>query len=124
YRLTDTDDIIRTVDNAVIPNDPRNRDRRAYEEWLAAGGVPEPHVVPPEPVPAVVSAAQGRLALLNAGLLATVQAAVDQADEATQIWFEYATEWRRDHPILAALGGQLGLSSTEVDDLFRAAALL
>lgn len=124
YRLTDTDDIIRTVDNAVIPNDPRNRDRRLYEEWLAAGGVPEPYVAPPEPVPAVVSAAQGRLALLDAGLLGTVKTAVDQADEATQIWFEYATEWRRDHPILAALAAQLELSSSEIDDLFRAAASL
>ncbi|MGB3387393.1 MAG: hypothetical protein WBA88_05360 [Pseudaminobacter sp.] len=78
----------------------------------------------PEPVPPVVSAAQGRLALLDAGLLATVKAAVAQADEATQIWFNRATEWRRDHPILAALGAQLGLSGEAIDDLFRAAALL
>ena len=74
--------------------------------------------------PFAVSAAQARLALLDAGLLATVKAAVDQADEATQIWFEYATEWRRDHPILAALGAQVGLSSGEIDGLFRAAVLL
>lgn len=124
YRLTGGDTIIRVSDGACIPNDPGNRDRRLYEEWCAGGGVPEPYVAPPEPLPLVVSAAQGRLALLDAGLLATVKAAVDQADEATQIWFEYATEWQRDHPILATLAAQVGLSSGEIDDLFVAAALL
>ncbi len=124
YRLTGGDTIIRVSDGACIPNDPGNRDRRAYEEWRAAGGVPEPYVAPSAAVPFVVSAAQGRLALLDAGLLATVKAAVDQADEATKIWFEYATEWRRDHPILAGLGAQLGLSSAEIDNLFKAAVEL
>ena len=69
-----------------------------------------------------VSAAQARLALLSAGLLASVKAAVDQADEATKIWFEYATEWQRDNPVLNALGVQLGLSSDAIDDLFMVAA--
>lgn len=124
YRLTNSDTVVRASDGASVPNDPGNRDRRLYEEWCAGGGVPEPYVAPPEPLPLVVSAAQGRLALLDAGLLATVKAAVDQADEATQIWFEYATEWRRDHPILLALGAQVGLSGSAIDDLFRAAALL
>lgn len=84
------------------------------------------HPVEPDPnaVPAVVSAAQARLALLNAGLLDAVKAAVEQADEATQIWFEYATEWQRDTAVLNALGDQLGLSSGQIDDLFKAAAAL
>lgn len=51
YQLTDTDVVIRTVDQASIPNDPGNRDRIAYDEWLADGGVPDPYVPPPEPEP-------------------------------------------------------------------------
>lgn len=86
-------------------------------------GVPVPvfEAIPP---PASISAAQARIALLGAGLLSAVTDAVTNADEATQIWFEYATEWRRDNPILAALGASLGLTSEAIDDLFRQAAAI
>lgn len=98
------------------------RDGQTLQSFVDDLNAPTPVLA--DPVPAVVSAAQARLALLNAGLLDTVKAAVDQADEATQIWFEYATEWRRDNAVLTALVAQLGLSSGEIDDLFKAAALL
>jgi hypothetical protein len=77
---------------------------------------------PPPPVPESVTPAQARVALLNAGLLASVKSAVDQADDETQIWFEFALEWRRDNPVLAQLGTTLGLSEGQIDNLFRAAA--
>ena len=50
YRLTNVDVVIRAADEAHIPNDPANRDRAEYEQWLADGGVPDPYVAP-EPVP-------------------------------------------------------------------------
>jgi hypothetical protein len=54
YQLTATDAfVIRTSDDAIIPNDPNNRDWVAYQDWLAAGGVPDPYLepapTPPEP---------------------------------------------------------------------------
>ena len=40
--------VIRTDDNASIPNDDGNRDWRAYLEWVDAGNTAAPYV--PEPV--------------------------------------------------------------------------
>jgi hypothetical protein len=48
YQLTATDAVIRTADGATIPADPANRDWIEYQDWLAAGGVPDPYVKPPK----------------------------------------------------------------------------
>lgn len=124
YALTETSMIRRTSDDLFIPPDPNNEHYIEYLGWLKAGNAPDPYVAPPAPVPFAVSAAQARLALLDASLLDSVKAAVDQSDEATKIWFEYATEWQRNNAVLNALGVQLGLSSGAIDDLFRAASTL
>ena len=39
--------ILRVADQAYIPDDPANRDRQEYLEWLEAGNQPDP---PAEPV--------------------------------------------------------------------------
>lgn len=128
--MTDEVEMVEVIDAARIGT-------RGYPRHYAALGIAPPMKLvpkeaPPQPaasaepdpnaVPAVVSAAQAHLALLNAGLLEAMKGAVDQADEATQIWFEYATEWQRGNAVLNALGVQLGLSSEDIDDLFSAAA--
>ena len=116
-----------------------SRDGIQYpSEWLrqmspadrAAWGLveaPEPvaPVTPAPPVvPAAVSPRQARIALLQAGLLDQVEAAVKAGTKQAQIEWEFGLEIRRDHAWLAAVAGQLGLSSAQVDDLFRAAAAI
>lgn len=80
---------------------------------------------PPPAAPSVVSMRQARLALLGAGLLSQVDTALDQMDEpnrsAAMIEWEYATELRRDHPLVASLSAALELTEQQIDDLFMAA---
>jgi hypothetical protein len=87
------------------------------------GGVytppPQAPVVPiAPPTFIVVSQRQARLALLNAGLLDKVNAAVAASDAATQIMWDYSSEIRSDNPLIAALGAQLGLTPTQIAQLF------
>lgn len=42
YKLTNTSHIIRTTDNATIPDDPGNRDYQDYLDWVAANNTPTP----------------------------------------------------------------------------------
>lgn len=81
---------------------------------------------PPPAVPQSISMRQARLALLGAGLLATVETSIDNLEEpdrsAARIEWEYATEMRRDHHLIAALAAEMQLSESQIDDLFIAAA--
>ncbi len=71
---------------------------------------------------------QGRLALLQAGLLDAADAAIAAMPgvdgEAARIEWEYAHELRRDHPLVVSLGPALGLSEDQLDEMFSQAATL
>lgn len=77
-------------------------------------------------IPASVSMRQARLALLSAGLLTQVNTAIaampGTAGEAARIEWEYATEVRRDSPLIAALAPALGMTDAQIDALFVSAA--
>ena len=65
---------------------------------------------------------QGRMALSDAGLLSAVETAIAAADEKTKVAWEYALEWRRSSPMIAALSTALNMTDAEIDELFRNAA--
>ncbi len=87
---------------------------------------------PPSPaqpdIPALVSMRQARLALLAAGILDQAEAALaampGSTGRAAQIEWEYATELRRDHPLIVSLGESLGLDKAAIDALFVQAAAI
>ena len=124
YQLTATDTIIRTADNACIPADPANSDYAAFLIWLDEGNMPDPYIPPPPVVPSVITMRQARLALLMADRLSEVNAAVNQAGEAAQIEWEFATEVHRNWPLVAALQSGLGLTDDDLDALFTLGATL
>lgn len=84
--------------------------------------VPEPFV--PTPIPTSVSMRQARLALLQQGLLQTVNDAIAQGNEADKITWEYATEVNRTDSLVQNMALALNLSETDLDNLFTLAATL
>lgn len=89
--------------------------------WSYANGVFSPPQVV-EPVPQSVSRFQARQALKQAGLYTAVDYAVSQANQRIKDAWKEANVFERDSPSIAALAQALGLTKTQVDDLFRAAA--
>jgi len=84
--------------------------------------------LPPPPLPRVVTMRQGRLALLQAGMLASVNIAFHNMHgiegEAARVEWEYAQEIWRDNPLTGKMAELLGLDEAGLDDLFRAAVAL
>jgi hypothetical protein len=85
--------------------------------------------VPPSAiVPQAVTMRQARLALLAAGVLGDVQTAITAMDEpartVAQITWDYSTEVQRQNGLVSQLAPALGLTESQVDDLFIAAAQL
>lgn len=95
-------------------------------EWLDLPYVAPVIDTPPVVVPAAVTMRQARLALLGAGLLPSVEAAIDAMAEPTRsaarIEWEYSNELQRGNALVAALGPSLGLTGAQIDQLFIAAA--
>lgn len=91
---------------------------------LPEGAVIEPYVAPPAPVPSIVSRFQARAALAQTGhfeAVAAYMAALPATDIQRLAW-EDATNFDRTSTTLAAMATMLGLSETDLDDLFVLAA--
>lgn len=93
-------------------------------EWVdlpyAAPVITEPVIQ----VPQVVSRAQFILALLQIDLLDEVEAAIAQADRATQINYNERLEFERSFPLIATMAAVLGRTDAEIDAVFVLAATL
>lgn len=109
------------------PNDAEPHSQKIFAAIVNgdAGPVAE-FVAPPTPVPHSVTMRQARLALLNAGLLTTINSAIaalpGTAGDAARIDWEFSSEVLRTSTTLQALAPILGLSSAQIDALFIAAS--
>lgn len=80
---------------------------------------------PPPPVPAEVPLWSFRAALALASMKSAAETLIAALPEpqktvATQ-QYEYGNFIERGHPLIEGLGAQLGLTSAQIDDLFRTA---
>jgi hypothetical protein len=76
-----------------------------------------------------VTPRQMRIALVMSGIsLDTVEAAIDSLPEpnktVARITWEYSVEFQRNNPLLVAMAPALGLTSTQIDNLFALASTL
>lgn len=99
-----------------------------WQGWILAEGP-----IPPDPQPeidlqnwrnsATCTPFQGRMALINGGLMSQVEAIIadPSTPEETKVAWEYAIQWRRASPLIENLGAALGLTAEQIDDLFKEA---
>ncbi|WP_343698840.1 hypothetical protein [Caulobacter sp.] len=78
---------------------------------------------PPPPVPDKVSRMQAKQALLHFGLLDQFDDAIaTSGDRSLQLYWAETSEFHRNHSKVSQLGESQGLTSAQLDDLFRFAA--
>jgi len=114
----------------VVPAAQEGHTRLWRGEWAQVpdADVPPVPAPPPPAVPPAVTMRQARRALLAAGLLDDVTAAIEALSsptkEAAQIDWEYGNTVERHNGLVASLGPALGLTEEQIDDLFVAGAAL
>jgi hypothetical protein len=79
---------------------------------------------PLPPLPRIVSPRQIRQALTATGLRTGVEAAVAAGDQDLKDWWEFATQFEQDHPMVTGMATALGVTAQQLDDLFALAASL
>jgi len=75
-------------------------------------------------VPQEITVKQARLALLSAGLLDDVEAAVQKAGREARIEWDFASVYQRDNPVLLGMQAALGMTNEQLDELFALGATL
>lgn len=90
---------------------------------LPEGTVIEPaNPIPPQPI--IVSPRQIRQALTASGLRASVEAAVAAGDQDVKDWWEFATTFESNHPMVVGMATGLGVTEQQLTNLFNLAKSL
>jgi len=103
----------------AVPAAPVMIDGVWLQQWTIA-------IKPAPAVPTAVTMRQARLALLGAGLLDDIDAAINglpsPQKEAARIEWEYSQEVQRQNGFVSVLAPMLGLTEAQTDALFLTAA--
>ncbi len=81
-------------------------------------------VIVPMPIPKSISPRQIRQALTRVGLRNAVELAVSSGDQDTKDWWEFSTEFLRDHSEVLKVQQGLGKTDDEVDSIWKLAGTL
>jgi hypothetical protein len=89
----------------VVPFSQEEIDARAEQSRLSA-------------IPYAVSPRQIRQGLTAVGLRASVEAAIAVANQDTKDWYEFATTFERNNPLVLTLATALNVTERQLDDLW------
>lgn len=108
--------------NLTLVN-PLKQENIWVQQWSVTTATPEEQAARLEAWRSATSCTplQGKIELNNQGLLTNAEAAVAAADKNTQLAWANAIVWYRTSPLIETLGAQLGLTPTDLDNLFKAA---
>jgi hypothetical protein len=84
----------------------------------------QPVPLAPTVVIAPASPRQIRQALTRAGLRQAVEGAIAAGDQDTKDWWEFATQFERQHARVIAMGAALGQTDAQLDALWALAVSL
>ena len=108
----------------IAPVAPPSYDKAAAscfwrgQGWEVVAAIPAAtHIVP-------ISPRQIRQALTRAGLRSQVEAAVAAGNQDLKDWWEFATVFEREHPMVVDMGAALGQAPTQLDALWALGASL
>jgi hypothetical protein len=127
------DGSIRVEINGVVgsvPDEMSNGHRRIIAEWEALGNTIPAYEPPPPPPLAPLTRRRLRLGLLANGIAsADVEAAIASIIDPTEravaeIEWTDASSYERDHPLIAQVGGAIGLSDEQIDTMWAHALSL
>lgn len=124
YQLSENENIVINLDdNSSFDKNSNNLLAIVYQQWLLEGNTPLPYI-PITVIPTEVSMSQAREALLQVGLLASINTAVSQLSEKAQIQWEYRATIQRDNQFVQELVTSNLLTNEQLDELFTLAASL
>ena len=107
------------VINAVISDSPLDESWVLSDSAKIGDSYIDNSFISPPPPPVIIpmlTMRQARLALLDAGLLDEVEAAITTPSD--RIWWDYSTTVERNHPLVDAVLTALGKTETEIDQMF------
>ena len=108
-------------------------EQEGYHAVMNGGWVLVEGPIPPDPQPEIdllrwrnslsCTPFQGRMALINAGLMTQVEGIMNNPStpQETKVAWEYAIQWTRMSPMIISLGGTLGMTDEQIDELFEQA---